>query len=134
MPSLVIINSFLVLLRVVLGESAQGHVLNADQKMNLLKPVIREEIKKTLFSIPEDKSPWPDGFVTSFYKEAQAIVGSDVIKAIQDFFTHGKILKETNFTLPTLIPKVKCPSNVSEFRPIASCNVVYKCITKILCD
>lgn len=30
MPSLVIINSFLVLLRVVLGESAQGHVLNAD--------------------------------------------------------------------------------------------------------
>lgn len=33
----------------------------------------------------------------------------------------------------TLIPKSKCPSNVSDFRPISCYNTVYKCITKVIC-
>lgn len=53
---------------------------------------------------------------------------------LQTFFLDGKLLKYINNTVITLEPKVKRPSNVSEFRLIACCNVVYKCISNILCN
>ncbi|GKE42877.1 RNA-directed DNA polymerase, eukaryota, reverse transcriptase zinc-binding domain protein, partial [Tanacetum coccineum] len=39
---------------------------------------------------------------------------------------------EVNATLIALVPKMKTPLKVTDFRPIACCNVVYKCISKIL--
>lgn len=44
------------------------------------------------------------------------------------------LLKELNAIILTLIPKVACPSSVSEFRPISCYNVLYKCITKVICN
>jgi hypothetical protein len=46
-----------------------------------------------------------------------------------------KLLKEVNATIIiTLVPKNLNPFAMSEFRQISSCNVIYKCITKILVD
>ncbi|GJS37025.1 RNA-directed DNA polymerase, eukaryota, reverse transcriptase zinc-binding domain protein [Tanacetum coccineum] len=53
-------------------------------------------------------------------------------KEIKEFFGSGKMLGEINATLITLIPKVQTPSKVTDFRPIACCNVLYKCISKII--
>lgn len=54
--------------------------------------------------------------------------------AIKTFFQSGKLLKESNATILTLGPKKPNPSIMGDFRPIACCNVVYKCITKILAN
>ncbi|GJV92530.1 protein LAZ1 [Tanacetum coccineum] len=43
-----------------------------------------------------------------------------------------KLLKEINHTFLALIPKVPTPLKVTNFRPISCCNVIYKCISKIL--
>nr|GEU94941.1 RNA-directed DNA polymerase, eukaryota, reverse transcriptase zinc-binding domain protein [Tanacetum cinerariifolium] len=53
---------------------------------------------------------------------------------IDDKKAPGKILKEINLTLIALVPKVQTPLKVYNFRPIACCNVIYKCIRKILTD
>lgn len=37
-------------------------------------------------------------------------------------------------TAITLIPKVKNPTNVSDYRLIACCSVIYKCIKNLLCE
>ncbi|KAL0416191.1 UNVERIFIED_CONTAM: hypothetical protein Slati_3451000 [Sesamum latifolium] len=53
-------------------------------------------------------------------------------QAVLEFFQNGRLLKQVNATLLTLIPKVRAPTTVSDFRPISCCNVLYKAITKIL--
>ena len=58
-------------------------------------------------------------------------MGNDVTLAILDFFSSGCILSSANFTNIVLIPKVKSPKSVSQFRPISVCNVLYKIISKV---
>ena len=60
------------------------------------------------------------------------LVKDDVLKVVGSFFTSSKLLSEVKSTLITLVPKVPNPPKMREFRPISCCNIVYKCITKIL--
>ncbi|GKA74776.1 RNA-directed DNA polymerase, eukaryota, reverse transcriptase zinc-binding domain protein [Tanacetum coccineum] len=71
---------------------------------------------------------------TLFVEEAEAweVIGKDFCYAVKEFFSSGKLLGEINATIIALIPKVNTPHKVSEFRPIACCTVLYKCISKIL--
>ncbi|XP_071694872.1 uncharacterized protein [Rutidosis leptorrhynchoides] len=104
-----------------------------DQKaMEMISPVTTDEIKKAMFDINDLKSPGPDGYSAAFFKNAWDIVGEDVVKAVKDFFSQGKLLKEINHTLISLVPKVQSPSKVTDFRPISCCNVMYKCISKVI--
>lgn len=100
----------------------------------MLKEVSEEEIKKVMFSFGDDKASGPDGYSAKFFKSAWPVIGEEVCIAVKEFFRSGKLLKEVNATLIALIPKVDCPQRVGEFRPIALCNVLYKCISKILAN
>ncbi|KAL9241026.1 hypothetical protein vseg_015186 [Gypsophila vaccaria] len=99
-----------------------------------MEPVSGKEIKEAVFDIPDNKSPGPDGYTSRFYKDAWPVIGHSVIQAVQDFFLHKQLLKQINATNLIMIPKCANPSNVSQFRPIACCNVLYKIISKILCS
>ncbi|KAL0282464.1 UNVERIFIED_CONTAM: putative mitochondrial protein [Sesamum radiatum] len=108
------------------------HVLTQEESQELVQSVTREEIKDAFFDIAEDKAPGPDGYSSGFYKAAWPVIGEEMIKAIMEFFTTGRLLKQVNTTILALIPKVRAPSTVSDFRPISCCNVLYKVITKII--
>jgi hypothetical protein len=72
------------------------------------------------------------GFLLIFFKAAWSIVGKEVVAAIKGFFISGLLLKEANAIILTLFPKKINPSVIGDFRPIACCNVIYNCITKII--
>ncbi|XP_021979838.1 uncharacterized protein LOC110875957 [Helianthus annuus] len=86
------------------------------------------------FPLVQIKLQGPDGFTAGFFKGAWHIVGSEVAEAVIDFFNSGKLLRELNHTLIVLIPKSPSPFMVTDYRPIACCNVLYKCISKIVAD
>lgn len=98
----------------------------------MIRDVNDEEIKKDLFDIDDDKAPGPDGNTSKIFKKAWNLIKLDFCVAVKEFFVTGKLLGELNATLITLVPKSLTPQKVSDFRPIACCNVIYKCIRKIL--
>ncbi|XP_071727235.1 uncharacterized protein [Rutidosis leptorrhynchoides] len=106
--------------------------LTEDEANYMIKEVTHDEIKEAIFRIDSDKAAGPDGFTSQFFKKAWVIVGTDVCKAIREFFTKGELIGGVNSTLISLIPKIDTPYKVSDFRPIACCNVIYKAISKIL--
>ncbi|KAK4384367.1 Retrovirus-related Pol polyprotein from type-2 retrotransposable element R2DM [Sesamum angolense] len=108
------------------------HVITEEESNSLTRPITADDVKTALFDIEEDRAPGPDGFSSGFFKAAWSVVGEDITAAVNDFFTTGRLLKQVNATLITLIPKVSAPSHVTDFRPISCCNVIYKIITKIL--
>ncbi|GKC68140.1 RNA-directed DNA polymerase, eukaryota, reverse transcriptase zinc-binding domain protein, partial [Tanacetum coccineum] len=98
----------------------------------MVRPVSKDEIKSVFFAMNDEKAPGPDGFLSNFFKAHWSIIRDEVCTAISDFFKNGRLLKEVNATIIALVPKSKSPQKVSDFRPIACCNVIYKAITKII--
>ena len=99
---------------------------------NLIQAITEEEIKMALFSIPDNKAPGLDGFTAYFFKQGWEIIRIDFIAAIQFFFDRGSLPRCINATRIALVPKVENPTCMNDYRPISCCNVMYKCISKIL--
>lgn len=110
------------------------HPLSFDQAALLAQPVTKMEIRNTIFSMPKGKAPGPDGFTAEFFKENWDTVGPLVTTAVLDFFNSGKLLREVNNTILVMVPKVLNATSVEDYRPIACCNTIYKCITKLLAN
>ncbi|KAL2930635.1 hypothetical protein RDABS01_036045, partial [Bienertia sinuspersici] len=111
-----------------------GACLNEEQATSLTREFTNDEIKQALFSIPGSKALGPDCFNSTFYKESWHYIGDEICNVVKDFFSHGKMLKQINCTKLALIPKIQFAQSVSEFRPIACCNTIYKVITKLICS
>ncbi|GJY31288.1 RNA-directed DNA polymerase, eukaryota, reverse transcriptase zinc-binding domain protein, partial [Tanacetum coccineum] len=99
---------------------------------NLVRVVVDSEIIEAMFIIDDDKAAGPDDFTSKFFKTAWSIVVGDVCSAVKEFFSSGKILGEFNANLISLVPKFQTSLKVTNYRPIACCNVVYKCISKVI--
>nr|GEU76060.1 hypothetical protein [Tanacetum cinerariifolium] len=102
--------------------------------IEMIREVSDQEIKDAIFSMGNDKSLGPDGYTAAFFKEARDIISKDVMLAIREFFVNGKLLKELNHTIIALIPKVSSLARVNDYRPISCCNVLFKCISKIIAN
>ena len=98
----------------------------------LLKEPTDAEIKDATFAINPDKAPGPDGFSASFFQANWDVVGPDVTKEIKTFFETGILRPSQNVTHVRLIPKITGAKGVSDYRPIALCNVYFKIISKLL--
>ncbi|XP_024172251.1 uncharacterized protein LOC112178325 [Rosa chinensis] len=108
--------------------------VTAEMNADLCAPYSAAEIKTALFQMYPTKAPGPDGMPPLFFQKYWEIVGSDVVSAVQLFLHTGQFLGEINYTHICLIPKVKDPVSVSDLRPIALCNVLYKICSKVIAN
>ena len=80
------------------------------------------------------KALGPDGMPPLFFQKYWKVVSPEVTQGVLSCLNLGHILNAINHTFITLIPKVKTPERITEFRPISLCNVTYKLISKVIAN
>ncbi|KAK3204628.1 hypothetical protein Dsin_018674 [Dipteronia sinensis] len=106
--------------------------LPSQMSRHLDSPFTGEDIRITVFDMNPLKAPGKDGLPAVFYQKLWGITGLSVISACLKVLNEGGSVMNLNITVLTLIPKVKNPTSMADYRPISLCNVIYKIIAKAI--
>ena len=80
------------------------------------------------------RAPGLDGMPPFFYQHYWPLVSNCVIKTVLDFLNHGSLPPNFNETYIVLIPKVKNPTKINQYRPISLSNVTSRLASKVLAN
>ena len=100
----------------------------------LCQPFQVVDVQKALKLMHPKKSPGPNSMLPLFYQHFWSLSGECVTKAVLDFLNCGVIPPRFNETHIVLIPKVKNPTMVSQYRPISLSNVISRLASKVLAN
>lgn len=109
-------------------------VVSEDMNNCLIRNFSKDEVEIALKQMAPLKAPGPDRMPPIFFQHYWESIGDDVVKAVVSCLNSNSIETGLNHTFISLIPKMKCPKFVSEFRPIALCNILYKLVSKVLAN
>lgn len=108
--------------------------VTADMAELLSRLFYEGEVERALFQMGPSKAPGADGFTAGFFQKHWPLVKEKVTTAVLGFLNGGEMPEVINRTILVLIPKVANPQEVSQFRPISLCNVIYKICSKVLAN
>ena len=104
------------------------------EEMNLTDIFTAFEVKEAMKQMAPLKAPGPDGMPPLLFQHFWGVVDVDVTNSILSWLNLGTIPHLLNHTFITLIPKIKNPESVSDYRLISLCNVLYKIFSKVLAN
>jgi hypothetical protein len=81
-------------------------------------PFTAQEVNRALSMMGASKAPGPDGFTAGFFQHHWETVGPGVTTAVLHFLNGGAMPEGVNQTTIVLIPKIKNPQDLKNFRPI----------------
>ena len=116
------------------GLGAVGRRVSEAMNAELLKEFKEEEVWRALMQMHPTKSPSLDGMSPIFFQKYWDVVGPQVTQSVIHILRIGIMPNGMNDTYICLIPKVKSPQKITEYRPISLCNVIYKIIAKVLAN
>ncbi|KAL5838662.1 hypothetical protein ACOSQ3_015831 [Xanthoceras sorbifolium] len=108
--------------------------VNAQMAGRLGEAFTRAEVRSAVFEMGPNKAPGPDGFHALFFQKFWNVVGEDVSNVCLKVLNGGCSIEEFNTTNVVLIPKVKNPERMTDFRPISLCSVIYKTVSKVMAN
>ena len=101
---------------------------------SLVAPFYKDEIKRVLFQMFPTKAPGPDGLPAHFFQRHWELCGDEVTEVVLRILRGEDDPSLINCTCIVLIPKVESPEELSQFRPISLCNVIYKIASKVMAN
>ena len=107
-----------------------------DAEMNelLSTEFTRDEVESALKKMEPLKALEPNKLPLLFFQKYWPNIGDEFSLAILSCLNSGSIPPSINHTFITLIPKVKSPTKVSEYRPISLWNILYKLVSKVVAN
>lgn len=78
------------------------------------------------------KAPGVDGIHATFYQKNWEVVGQSVCDFVKNVWNGVSFEDWINRTLLVLILKAQNPEQLSQFRPISLCTVLYKIVSKVI--
>ncbi|XP_057809148.1 uncharacterized protein LOC131023623 [Salvia miltiorrhiza] len=108
--------------------------IDGEKNAELTRDFHIDEFRAALFQMHPDKSPGPDGLNPKFFQSSWKVLGEDVFESCSSWLRDGSFPAGLNHTSIALIPKIDTPASMKDLRPIALCNVLYKIISKVLCN
>ena len=100
----------------------------------LVRPFVEYEVSSALKQMYPLKALGPDRMSPLFFQHFWSTSGAVVTKTVLDFLNSGIFLPNFNETHITLVPKIKEPNKIMDYRPISLCNVVYKITSKAIAN
>ena len=94
------------------------HLVTSDMNTQLTDMFSAAEVEAALKEMAPLKAPGPDEMPPLFYQSYWSLVGSDVSEAILHYLNTGSLPQSLCHSFITLIPKVKNPKLISQYRPI----------------
>ncbi|WOK97464.1 hypothetical protein Cni_G06172 [Canna indica] len=98
----------------------------------LTKSFSSEEIWKALSDMGRGKASGPDDFTVEFFIHYCSLLKFSVQEAFKDFECNAIIPSSWGESCLVFNPKKEDPKTITDYRPIALCNVVYKILSKLL--
>ncbi|EPS58553.1 hypothetical protein M569_16261, partial [Genlisea aurea] len=92
----------------------------------LIQAFTEDEVWFAVKQMNAESAPGPDGFPPLFYQNYWPIIKEETCCSVLDFLNNRRSFQKFNHTNLVMIPKVTDASEVSHFRPISLCNVIYK--------
>ena len=111
-----------------------GPKVSGEMNAELARVFHEGEVCQALKQMYPLKAPGLDGMPPLFYQHFWSTCGRVVCKIVLDFLNHGITPPNLNQTHFVLVPKVKEPKHVTDFRPISLCNVIYKIASKAIAN
>lgn len=91
-------------------------------------------MKNALFSMHPDKALGLDGLNPAFYQHHWGSIKHDVVNQCLKIISDATLPSQLHDTAIVLILKKRNPEVVSDLRPIALCQVLYKIVAKMLAN
>lgn len=109
-----------------INEALSGIQTRVTEQMRIMldKPYNSLEVKTALFGMAPWKAPGPDGFHAGFFQNNWDLVGENTTSLCLKILNGDISIGDLNTNFLILIPKVKNPRIVADFRPISLCNVI----------
>ena len=110
------------------------HLVTLDMNAQLTDTFSVAKVEAALKEMALLKAPGLDGMPLLFYQSYWSLVSSDVIEAILHYLNTDSLPQSLCHSFITLIPKVKNPELISQYRPICLSNMLFRVFLKVLAN